>query len=59
MKFKGSIVSAKASINASGDITRRVTLDLHGDDFPALDALLKKPLDIEIKEEKNSGPFEE
>lgn len=61
MRFKGNIVALKASVTASGDSTRRVTLVLHEEQpaaFASLDYLLGKTLNIRIDEEKDS-PFSE
>lgn len=54
MKFQAFILKLEAKVTASGDATRRVTLELHAEEpgaFASLDFLLKKPLKIEILEE--------
>jgi hypothetical protein len=60
MNFKGSIVTLKANVTASGDPTRRVTVELHETQpgaFASLDYLIGTTVEVEITEEK-IGPFE-
>lgn len=57
MILKGSITQLKARINASGETVQTVSLEVFGD-FSALHALLKKPLDITLREEEAAGPFD-
>lgn len=57
MKLKGSIVQFKSRINASGDRVNTLSLEVFGDQIPAIYALLKKPLDITL-DEGEAGPFE-
>jgi len=57
MKLKGSIVQFKTRVNASGVTVQTVSLEVVGEQIPLLLALMEKPLDITLVEEK--GPFEE
>jgi hypothetical protein len=60
VNFKGSIVTLKANVAASGDPTRRVTVELHETQpgaFASLDYLIGKTIDVQIVPEEK-GPFE-
>lgn len=59
MKLKGSITQLKTRVNASGDTVQTVLLEVFGDQIPLLHTLIKKPLDIELKEELETSPFED
>lgn len=57
MKIQGHITQLKARLNASGDTVQTLTIEAHGEFF-LLHGLLRKPLEIELSEIKNS-PFDE
>lgn len=57
MKLKGSIIEVKSRVDTSGETIQRVSLEVHGDSFPALHLLMKMPISITI--EKLKEDFEE
>lgn len=50
MKLKGTLTQLKVRVNASGEEVQSLFLEVFGD-VRALHTLIKKPLDIELKEE--------
>ena len=47
--MKANLVEVKSRLTASGDVVRRITLDVFGADLQELDGMMEQPLSVQLE----------